>query len=33
MKNNNGTMIIKNVKEKIKEIFDITGFTGILTTE
>ena len=33
MKNNNGTMIIKNVKEKIKEIFDITGFTGILTIE
>ena len=33
MKNNNGTMVIKNVKENIKEIFDITGFTGILTIE
>ena len=33
MKNSNGTMVIKNVKEKIKEIFDITGFTGILTIE
>ena len=33
MNNNNGTMVIKNAKENIKEIFDITGFADILTIE
>lgn len=26
-----GTMIIKNVKEEIQEVFDMTGFSDILT--
>ena len=29
----NGKMIIKNVKEEVKEVFDITGFSDILTIE
>lgn len=28
-----GTMVIKNVKPQIMEIFDVTGFSGILTFE
>jgi len=28
-----GTMVIKNVSEDIKEVFDITGFADILTIE
>ena len=28
-----GTMIIKNVKEEIQEVFDMTGFSDILTIE
>lgn len=31
MNNISGTMIIKNVKEEIKEVFDMTGFSDILT--
>ena len=29
--NGQGTMIVKNVKDSIMEIFEITGFTQILT--
>ena len=29
--NISGTMIIKNVKEEIQEVFDMTGFSDILT--
>ncbi len=28
-----GTMVIKNVCDEIKEVFDITGFSDILTVE
>ena len=31
--NKQGEMIVKNVNETISEIFDITGFTDILTIE
>ncbi len=31
--NRQGTMVIKNVNETIMEVFDITGFTDILTIE
>ena len=31
MNNISGTMIIKNVKEEIQEVFDMTGFSDILT--
>lgn len=33
MNNISGTMIIKNVKEEIQEVFDMTGFSDILTIE
>ena len=33
MMNKQGEMIVKNVNETISEIFDITGFTDILTIE
>ena len=33
MMNMQGKMIIKNVRENIKEVFDITGFSDILTIE
>lgn len=28
-----GSMIIKNVKDEVKEVFEITGFSDILTIE
>lgn len=31
--NAQGTMVIKNVCDDIKEVFDITGFSDILTVE
>ena len=31
--NGKGTMIVKNVSEMVMEVFDITGFTDILTIE
>ena len=31
--NNKGNMIIKNANDDIKEVFDITGFSDILTIE
>ncbi|MCQ2397857.1 MAG: STAS domain-containing protein [Sphaerochaetaceae bacterium] len=31
--NAHGTMVVRNVNETIKEIFDITGFAEILTIE
>ena len=31
--NKQGTMIIRNVNEDIQEVFDITGFSDILTIE
>ena len=31
--NTQGTMVVKNVNEMIKEVFDITGFSDILTIE
>lgn len=31
--NHQGTMIIRNVSEAVMEVFDITGFTDILTIE
>lgn len=31
--NNKGSMTIKNVKDEIKEIFEMTGFSDILTIE
>lgn len=31
--NRQGNMVIKNVNETIMEIFDVTGFTDILTIE
>ncbi len=33
MNNAAGKMILKNVSEEVKEIFDVTGFTSILTIE
>ncbi|MBP3766328.1 MAG: STAS domain-containing protein [Bacilli bacterium] len=33
MNNLSGFMIIKNVKEEIQEVFDMTGFSDILTIE
>ena len=33
MNSTSGTMIIKNVKEEIQEVFDMTGFSDILTIE
>ena len=33
MNNAAGKMIIKNVSEEVMEIFDVTGFTSILTIE
>ncbi len=30
---NNGKMIIKNVQDGVREVFDITGFSGLLTVE
>ncbi len=29
----NGSMVVKNVSEEIQEIFDVTGFSDILTIE
>lgn len=31
--NKQGTMVIKNANSEIKEVFEITGFTDILTIE
>ncbi|MBE5845524.1 MAG: STAS domain-containing protein [Butyrivibrio sp.] len=31
--NKQGSMVIKNVNEEIREIFDVTGFIDILTIE
>lgn len=31
--NKNGKMVVRNVNQSIKEIFDITGFADILTIE
>ena len=31
--NKQGNMVIKNVNDDIKEVFDITGFADILTIE
>ena len=31
--NRQGTMTVKNVSEDVKEIFDVTGFSDILTIE
>ena len=31
--NNQGSMVVKNSIEEIKEIFDVTGFSDILTIE
>ncbi|MBQ1459069.1 MAG: STAS domain-containing protein [Butyrivibrio sp.] len=31
--NKQGSMVIKNVNEEINEIFEVTGFTDILTIE
>ena len=31
--NNQGSMVISNVSPEVKEIFDVTGFTDILTIE
>ncbi len=31
--NSRGTMVVKNVSEMVMEVFDITGFTDILTFE
>ena len=31
--NKQGTMVIKNVSEEIKEIFEVTGFDELLTIE
>lgn len=31
--NEKGRMVVKNVSEKIQEIFDVTGFSDILTIE
>jgi anti-sigma B factor antagonist len=31
--NNQGSMVIKNASDEVKEIFDVTGFSDILTIE
>ena len=31
--NKQGSMVVKNASESIKEIFEVTGFDGILTVE
>ena len=31
--NRQGTMVVKNASEIVKEIFEVTGFTDILTIE
>ena len=31
--NNQGSMIIKNVNDEVREVFEITGFSDILTIE
>ncbi len=31
--NKQGRMVVKNVSEEVKEIFEVTGFTDILTLE
>lgn len=31
--NNQGTMVVKNVSEEVNEIFEVTGFSDILTIE
>lgn len=31
--NNQGSMIVKNVRPEVKDVFDITGFSDILTIE
>lgn len=31
--NGKGTMVVKNVSDEIQEIFDVTGFSDILTIE
>ncbi len=29
----NGTMVVRNLNEAVRDVFDITGFTSILTVE
>ncbi len=31
--NNQGSMVVKNVSEEVNEIFEVTGFSDILTIE
>ena len=31
--NNQGTIVVKNVSEEVNEIFEVTGFSDILTIE
>ena len=31
--NNQGTMVIRNASEEVMEIFDVTGFSNVLTIE
>ena len=31
--NSQGTMVVKNLTEEVRDVFDITGFTDILTIE
>ena len=31
--NRQGTMVVRNASEEVKEIFDVTGFSDILTIE
>jgi len=33
IRSSNGSMVIRNVKPKIMEIFEVTGFAGIFTIE
>ena len=33
MRASGGTMVLKNVKQQILEIFEVTGFAGVLTIE